>query len=133
MDFYAGIAQDYLANSDAEPRDFAAVAVKNRAHAAHNPLAQLRAPQTVDEVLAGRMVVPPLTLAMCSPMTDGAAAAILCSESFAKRHGLKDGVRIVAQEKPMSTWDWAMIFIGPLFIAAALWRLARTAHIPPGR
>ena len=80
MDFYAGVAQEYLADSGAEPRDFAAVAVKNRAHAAHNPLAQLRAPQTVDEVLAGRMIVPPLTLAMCSPMTDGAAAAVICSE-----------------------------------------------------
>ena len=42
-------------------------------------------------------------------------------------------LRIVAQEKPMSMWDWAMIFIAPLFIAAALWRLARTAHTPGGR
>ena len=41
-------------------------------------------------------------------------------------------LRIVAQEKPMSIWDWAMIFVGPLFIAAALWRLARTACPPPG-
>ena len=42
-------------------------------------------------------------------------------------------LRIVAQETPMSMWDWAMIFIAPLFIAAALWRLARTACPPPGR
>lgn len=42
-------------------------------------------------------------------------------------------LRIVAQERSMSVWDWAMIFVGPLFIAAALWRLARTAHTPPGR
>ncbi len=42
-------------------------------------------------------------------------------------------VRIVAQERPMSVFDWAMIFVGPLFIAAALWRLARTACPPPGR
>ena len=42
-------------------------------------------------------------------------------------------LRIVAQEKPMSVWDWAMILLGPLFIAAALWRLARTACPPPGR
>lgn len=40
-------------------------------------------------------------------------------------------LRIVAQEKPMSIWDWAMVFVGPLFIAAALWRLARTASCPP--
>lgn len=40
-------------------------------------------------------------------------------------------LRIVAQNRVMGAWDWAMVFIGPLFIAAALWRLARTAH-PPG-
>ena len=41
MDFYAGVAKDYLASTDAEPSDFAAVAVKNRNHAMHNPLAQM--------------------------------------------------------------------------------------------
>lgn len=40
-------------------------------------------------------------------------------------------LRIVAQEKTMSVVDWALVFITPLFIAAALWRLARTA-CPPG-
>ncbi len=42
-------------------------------------------------------------------------------------------LRIVAQERTMSVWDWAMVFLGPLFIAAALWRLARTACPPPRR
>ena len=42
-------------------------------------------------------------------------------------------LRVVIQEKAMSVWDWAMIFVGPLFIAAALWRLGRTACPPPGR
>ena len=41
-------------------------------------------------------------------------------------------LRIVAQDRPMSVWDWAMVFLGPLFIAAALWRLARTAGPRPG-
>ena len=41
--------------------------------------------------------------------------------------------RIVAQDKPMSVIDWALIFLGPLFIAAALWRLARTSCPPEGR
>ena len=35
--------------------------------------------------------------------------------------------RIVVQERPMMAIDWAMALLGPLFIAAALWRLARTA------
>ena len=42
-------------------------------------------------------------------------------------------LRIVTQARMMSVWDWAMILVGPLFIAAALWRLARTAQTPPGR
>jgi hypothetical protein len=42
-------------------------------------------------------------------------------------------LRIVAQERTMTIWDWAMVFLAPLFIAAALWRLARTACPPGGR
>ena len=42
-------------------------------------------------------------------------------------------LRIVAQEKPMGIVDWALAFLAPLFIAAALWRLARTACPPGGR
>jgi len=39
-------------------------------------------------------------------------------------------LRIVAQEEPMRVFDWAIAFLAPLFIAAALWRLARTACPP---
>jgi hypothetical protein len=35
-------------------------------------------------------------------------------------------VRVVTRASPLSAWEWALLFIGPLFIAAALWRLART-------
>jgi acetyl-CoA acetyltransferase len=85
MDFYAEVARNYLDGSEATVSDFAAVAVKNRKHASHNPLAQLQETQTIEDVLEGRMIVPPLTLAMCSPMTDGAAAALVCSENVATR------------------------------------------------
>jgi len=88
MDYYAEVARSYLDTYGAEPADFARVAVKNRDHAALNPLAFLRTPQTVEEVLGGRMIVPPLTLAMCSPVTDGAAAIIVCSEEEARRRGI---------------------------------------------
>lgn len=36
--------------------------------------------------------------------------------------------RIMVQDRPMMSWDWAMVLLGPLFIAAALWRMARTAQ-----
>lgn len=87
LNVYADEARDYLQNHDATVADFAAVAVKNRQHAALNPLAQYQNPQTVDDVLAARMVVDPLTLPMCSPTTDGAAAVVVVSESFRRRAG----------------------------------------------
>jgi acetyl-CoA acyltransferase len=83
MDFYAEEAQGYLDRYDATPEDFARVAVKNRANGSLNPLAQYRAPQTIEEVLESRAIVPPLTLPMCSPVTDGAAAIVLCSDEYA--------------------------------------------------
>jgi acetyl-CoA acyltransferase len=85
MEFYAQEAAEYLQSSGATPDDLARVAVKNRTNASHNPRAQYRELQTVEDVLGGRMIVPPLTLAMCSPITDGGAAVILCSDNYAAR------------------------------------------------
>lgn len=95
MDFYAREAQRFLDEYGASAVDFARVAVKNRQHATHNPLAHFQAPQTVEEVMNGRSIVPPLTLAMCSPVTDGAAAIVMCSEAYADRLGV-DGPQIIA-------------------------------------
>lgn len=85
MDFYSVEALGFLERNGATAEDFALVAVKNRDHASLNPLAQFRQPQTVEQVLASRMIVPPLTLAMCSPLTDGAAAALVCSADHARK------------------------------------------------
>jgi acetyl-CoA acetyltransferase len=85
MDFYAGVARNYLETHRATAEDFALVAVKNRRHAGMNALAQYRAPQTVEEVMSSRMIVDPLRLAMCAPTTDGAAALVLCSSDYGRR------------------------------------------------
>ena len=79
------------------PETFARIAVKARRHAQHNPNAIFRAPLTLDEVMASPMVFDPLTRLQCCPPTCGGAAAVLCSEDFAKRHGLDRGVVIRAQ------------------------------------
>jgi len=63
----------------------AQVAVKNRHHASHNPLAQYREPLTIEEVLSSPMIVDPLTRLQCCPIADGAAAAVLCSSTLARR------------------------------------------------
>lgn len=76
---------------------FARIAVKARRHAANNPLAIFRNPLTLDEVLASPSVFDPLTRLQCCPPTCGAAAAVLCTEAFAKKHGLDGNVVIESQ------------------------------------
>src|SRR6185369_1218158 len=78
--YYARIARQYLSDTGASVQDFAKVAVKNRHHAAANPYAQYRAPLDEAQVLASPMVADPLRTLMCSPLTDGAAALLVCSE-----------------------------------------------------
>lgn len=88
MDYYAGVAQSYLDRYGATVEDFARIAVKNRMHAGHNPLAYLRTPQTIEDVLGARAIVSPLTLPMCSPVTDGSAAVVVCSLDKARSLGI---------------------------------------------
>ena len=85
MDIYAEKTRKYMRASGAKPEDFAQIVVKSRAAAALNPLAQFRSPLTVPEVLGARMVSDPLTLPMCSPIGDGAAAVVLVSPALLKR------------------------------------------------
>jgi acetyl-CoA acyltransferase len=76
---------------------FAKVSVKNHRHSVNNPRSQYREACTLEEVLAARMVYEPLTILQCCPTSDGAGAAILCSEEFAARHGASNPVKIVGQ------------------------------------
>ncbi|MGH9213573.1 MAG: thiolase family protein [Acidimicrobiales bacterium] len=91
MGVYAGTARRFFARGGGSITDAAAVAVKNRAHAGSNPLAQFGDPVTVDEVLASRMIAEPLRLLMCSPVADGAAAVVVCSDGRARSSGALRG------------------------------------------
>jgi acetyl-CoA acetyltransferase len=83
--YYAKVARSYLSETGASIHDYARVAVKNRANAVRNPYAQYRTPLTEDEVLSSPVVAEPLRVLMCSPLTDGAAAMLLCSERLRAR------------------------------------------------
>jgi len=65
-------------------RTLAEIAVKNRLHATRNPRAQFSKPLTVDDVLSARVVVDPLTVPMCAPISDGASAVIVVSRRRAQ-------------------------------------------------
>ncbi len=84
MQVYADYARAYMARSGATAEDFARVAAKNSAHGARNPRAQFRKALSVDEILAGRRVAGPLTVPMCAPIGDGAAAAVLTARPRAE-------------------------------------------------
>ena len=77
MDSYAARARRRIERYGWKPSDFAEVVVKNRGHAVHNDVAQFRKRMTVDEVLTSRMISEPLTLPMCCPIGDGAAALVV--------------------------------------------------------
>jgi acetyl-CoA acetyltransferase len=96
MDVNADRAKRYMNAYGATARHFATVAAKNRKHASLNERASLRTPISIDEVLQDRIVVPPLTRAMCGGVVDGAACLILVSPDFAARRGLSQVTHVVA-------------------------------------
>lgn len=95
MDLYARWTRWYAERTGATREDFARVAVKNHAHGALNPHAQYGGMLTVEEVLAARPISGDLTLPMCAPMSDGAAAAVVTTPELARRWGATP-VRLLA-------------------------------------
>jgi len=83
---FALMARRLMETHGATADDFAQVSVKAHDFGALNSLAQYRKRFSVEEVLASRMVVDPITLLQCCPNTDGAAAVVLCSAAFARRY-----------------------------------------------
>jgi len=77
---------------------FAAIRAKASRHAANNPLAVFRNVVSTEDVLAEKVFWPGvMTRSMACPPTCGAAAAIVVSEAYARKHGLRTDVRIAAQ------------------------------------
>ncbi len=87
MDVYAAFCRHHMAKFGTTQRQMAVVSAKNHRHSVHNPRSQYRRSYSVEEVLAARLIVWPLTLPMCSPISDGAAAALVCSRALAEKLG----------------------------------------------
>ncbi len=95
MDLYAAQARAHMARHGTSQEDFARVASKNHTAGALNALAQYRTPMTFDQVMADKPVVYPFTRAMCAPVSDGAAAMVVCSvRGLASLGGAKRSVRV---------------------------------------
>lgn len=96
MDVYAAWARFHMREFGTTRAQIAAVSAKNHQHSTRNPLSQYRNAYTVDEVLAAPPITYPLTLPMCAPVSDGAAAAVVVSERALARFDRRRAVKILA-------------------------------------
>lgn len=107
VDIYAAWAVRRMKEYGTTQRQFAAVTAKNSYHGSLNPRAQFQRQLSIGDVLAEREVAWPLTLPMCSPIGDGAAAVVLVSQRKAREMGLENkGVKVVSSVLA-SGWDYA--------------------------
>lgn len=104
MDIYAAAARAHMHRYGTTAKHFAMISAKNSFHGSLNPRAQFRGALTVDEVLAAPMIAEPLTRPMCSPIGDGAAAAVIVSKRKMRELGLAKPVRVAASVL-RSGWD----------------------------
>ena len=91
---YAMIARLHMHNYGTTPEQLAAVAVKNHHNGKMNPNAQFQYDISIDQVLNSTMVCDPLHLLDCSPITDGAAAVIVCPLEMASKLTDKPAIKI---------------------------------------
>ena len=91
---FGGAGREHMQKYGTTKEQLAKVAVKNRRHAVNNERSQFRQASSLEEVLAAPLIFEPLTKFQCCPTSDGAAAAVVCSEEFARKHGITNPVTI---------------------------------------
>jgi acetyl-CoA acyltransferase len=96
MEAYAAQARLHMRTYGSTQRQIAAVASKSHAHSQHNPLSQYRHAMSIEDVLSAPGVAWPLTVPMCAPISDGAAAAIVCCGELVGRFAGRAPVRVLA-------------------------------------
>jgi acetyl-CoA acetyltransferase len=104
---FGGAGREYRWLHGTKRETFGKIAEKARQHASRNPYALFNQVLSLEEIMASEEVFDPLTRFQCCPPTCGAGAAILCSDDFAKKHGISNPVYIAAQAM---TTDFASSF-----------------------
>jgi acetyl-CoA acetyltransferase len=95
---FGGAGKEHMEKYGTKMETFAAIRAKASRHAANNPLAVFKKVITTEDVMADQVIFPGvMTRLMACPPTCGGAAAIIVSERFAKKHGLRTDVTILAQ------------------------------------
>ncbi len=102
--YFSGAGLAHMQQYGTQLSTFANIRAKASRHAANNPLALFRKVVTEEDVLNAPVMWPGvMTRLMACPPTCGAAAAIVCSDAFAQRHGMDRSVRIRAQAMTTDT------------------------------
>jgi acetyl-CoA acetyltransferase len=86
---FGNAGREHMERYGTVPEQFARIAEKNHRHSAANPYAQYQREFSLEEITASPMMHDPLTRLQCCPPSDGAGAAVLCSEAVVRRHGLE--------------------------------------------
>jgi acetyl-CoA acetyltransferase len=121
---FGGAGVEHAKRYGTKPETFARISVKARRHAANNDKALFRDPLTLEQVMESPSIYNFITRLQCCPPTCGAAATVVCSKAFAKRHGIRSDIRILAQEL---TSDFANAFSAGSMITAAGFDVSRSA------
>lgn len=121
---FGGAGREHRWKYGTKRETFGKVSVKARRHASKNPYALFSDELSLDEVMSSPEIFDPLTRYQCCPPTCGAAAAVLCSDAFARQRGLTNPVYIRAQA--MRT-DYASTFEDDSMIKMVGYDLTRSA------
>ena len=120
---FGGAGREYRWKYGTKRETFGQISVKARKHAANNPYALFNQVLSLEEIMASEEVFDPLTRYQCCPPTCGAAAAILCSDEFAKKLGIAKPVWIAAQQM---TTDYKSSFEEDSMIKMVGYDMAKT-------
>ncbi len=101
---FGNAGREHMEKYGSTPLHFAKIGYKNHKHSVNNPYSQFQEEYSLEQILAAPMVHDPLTKLQCCPTSDGAAAVVLASEEFVKKHNLQDkAVEILGQEMVTDT------------------------------
>jgi sterol carrier protein 2 len=132
---FGGAGREYRWKYGTRRETFAKIAEKARKHASKNPYALFNQPLSVEQILASDEVYDPLTRFQCCPPTCGAAAAVLCSDEFARKHNISRPVYIAAQtmktDMPSSFEESMIKMVGFDMAAKAAKELYERAGVGP--
>jgi acetyl-CoA acetyltransferase len=87
--FFGNAGREHMERYGTTAEQFAKIGHKNHKHSVNNPYSQFQDEYSLEDILNAPMVYEPLTKLQCCPTSDGAGAAVVCSEEFVKKHNLQ--------------------------------------------